>query len=50
MMTKDEQIKDLDKRVKWVKKHLTITFLLSLVTFAMLVGHFILHATGRLPH
>ncbi len=49
-MNQEEQIQNLDKRVKWVKKHLTITFLLSVITFLMLVGHFILHATGKLPH
>jgi len=46
----NEELKDLDKRVSWNKKHLRIVFILSVVNLLMLIGHFILHAMGRLPH
>ncbi len=49
-MNQEEKIQDLEKKVKWLKKHLRITFILSVITFLMLAGHFILHATGKLPH
>lgn len=41
---------DLDKRISWNKRHLRIVFIISVINFAALAGHFYLHYTGNLPH
>lgn len=42
--------KSLDERVSWNRKHLRIVFIISVINFLALAGHFYLHATGKLPH
>ncbi len=49
-MNQEEKIKELDERAAWNKKHLRIVFIMSSISLLMIVGHFILHATGKLPH
>ena len=46
----EERINQLEKKIKWNRKHLRIVFIISTTALVMIVGHFILHATGRLPH
>ncbi|MCJ8292323.1 MAG: hypothetical protein HRT58_20995 [Crocinitomicaceae bacterium] len=46
-MNQEQKIEELEKQIKWNKKHLRIVFLMSTVALLMLVGHFILHATGK---
>ncbi len=46
-MTTNENNHELEARIKWNKRHLRIVFLISTITFFMLIGHFYLHATGR---
>lgn len=46
----EEQMNTLEKQVKWNKRHLRIVFIISSIALLMIVGHFILHFTGRLPH
>jgi hypothetical protein len=49
-MNQEEQFKALEEKTRWLRKHLRITFILSVLGFLMILGHFILHATGKLPH
>ena len=46
----DDRINKLEQQVKWNRKHLRIVFIISSIAFLMIAGHFVLHATGRLPH
>ena len=43
----NKDISKLEEKIKWNKKHLRITFIISSLTLLALIGHFILHATGR---
>lgn len=46
----EEKLIELEKKIKWNKRHLRIVFIISTLALLMIVGHFILHATGKLPH
>lgn len=46
-MNTEQQIKELEAQVKWNRKHLRIVFIISVLTSAALIGHFVLHATGK---
>lgn len=47
MMKTNEKNQELEAKVNWNKRHLRIVFIISTMTFLMLIGHFFLHATGR---
>lgn len=46
----DQKLMELEKQIKWNKKHLRIVFLISSLALLMISGHFVLHYTGNLPH
>ena len=46
-METKQKLREMEASVKWNKRHLRIVFILAALTFLMLLGHFVLHATGR---
>lgn len=46
-MNTEKQLQELDARVSWNRNHLRIVFIMSALTMLATIGHFILHATGR---
>ena len=49
-MNEETKVQELEKNVKRLRKHLRIAFVISSIALLMIVGHFILHATGNIPH
>ena len=44
----EERLIELEKKIKWNKRHLRIVFIISSIALLMITGHFILHGLGRL--
>ncbi len=49
-MDQNQKNQELEKKVNWNKRHLRITFIIAVISFLMISGHFYLHFTGKLPH